>query len=191
MSETKKEIDLNIALLHEHMVDKRGELVTTSLTMIDAHDIARSARTFGATCTYIAHPSPVLRQLARTLKSHWSEGHGASYNPDRKDAVARLDIAASFEEIIHKIDQRTGMLPVLVATSARPGPDRVGYEDFREQIKDGRPYLIMLGTGHGMSQQLLDRADLFLGPVNGPGDYNHLSVRSACAIMLDRIRGER
>jgi hypothetical protein len=47
----------------------------------------------------------------------------------------------------------------------------------------------MFGTGWGMSQELLDRADIFLDPINGPKEYNHLSVRSACAIMLDRLFG--
>ena len=32
------------------------------------------------------------------------------------------------------------------------------------------------------------RADYFLEPIKGPTDYNHLSVRAACAIMLDRIQ---
>ena len=50
------------------------------------------------------------------------------------------------------------------------------------------PYMLMLGTGWGMSAELLARADYFLEPIKGPTDYNHLSVRAACAIMLDRIQ---
>ena len=182
-------IDFNIVLLHEDMVDKQQNLVTTSLTLIDTHDIARSARTYGVRCTYFAHPSASLRNLAHTLKSHWQGGHGASYNPDRQEALSHIDIASSFDEVIHKIDTRTGQLPILIATSARPGPDRISFSDLRARMQDGRPYLMMLGTGHGMSDKLLNRADLFLEPVNGPTPYNHLSVRSACAIMLDRMFG--
>ncbi len=37
----------------------------------------------------------------------------------------------------------------------------------------------------------MDNADFFLEPIKGPSDYNHLSVRSAVAIVLDRLLGER
>ena len=30
-----------------------------------------------------------------------------------------------------------------------------------------------------------------LEPIRGSGEYNHLSVRSACAIILDRLRNDR
>jgi hypothetical protein len=33
-------------------------------------------------------------------------------------------------------------------------------------------------------------ADIILDPVRGIGPYNHLSVRSATAIILDRLCGE-
>jgi hypothetical protein len=34
-------------------------------------------------------------------------------------------------------------------------------------------------------------ADYILDPLVGSGNYNHLSVRSAVAIMLDRLLGKR
>jgi hypothetical protein len=33
----------------------------------------------------------------------------------------------------------------------------------------------------------LQRADVFLEPIQGPADFNHLSVRAAVAITLDRL----
>jgi len=32
---------------------------------------------------------------------------------------------------------------------------------------------------------------LRLAPIKGPGKYNHLSVRAAAGIILDRLRGHR
>ena len=78
-------IDLSVVLLHEDMEDKQKALVTTSLTLIDVHDIARSSTTYGVSNFFVAHPSPALRKLGRTLKSHWEEGHGANYNPNRNN----------------------------------------------------------------------------------------------------------
>jgi hypothetical protein len=182
--------DLSVVLLHDKMVDKQGKLITSSLTMIDVHDIARSARTFGVTNVFIAHPAPTLRKLALTLKNHWEEGFGSTYNPNRKDAIELVQIVEDLDEAIQHIDLRTGKLPKLVATSAKPGGTRIGFDAFNHHLAaSAEPHLLMFGTGWGMSQELLDRADLFLEPINGPTPYNHLSVRSACAIMLDRIFG--
>ncbi|MGA1190776.1 MAG: RNA methyltransferase [Bdellovibrionota bacterium] len=181
---------LAVCLLHEGMVDKRGNEVTTSLTLIDIHDISRSAKTYGLLHAYIAHPSAALHQLATRLTSHWKEGYGSTYNPDRKSALDNMTALHSLEEILRDLKARTGNDPILVATSAKPGGQRIGYATLRERIEsDENTYLLMLGTGWGMSDALLERATLFLEPIYGPGDYNHLSVRSACAIMLDRLRG--
>ena len=182
--------DLSVVLLHDQMHDRTGSIVTTSLTLIDVHDIARSARTFGATATYIAHPAPTIRKLARTLKDHWETGFGATYNPNRKEALEYISIVSDLDEAIAKIDARTGKLPTIIATSAKPGGARISFLDLRTTLSStSDPFLLMFGTGWGMSESLLSRANLFLEPVNGPGEYNHLSVRSACAIILDRLFG--
>lgn len=181
--------DLSVILLHEGMHNKEGQIVTSSLTLIDVHDLARSCRTYGVSGTFIAHPSASLRLLNRTLKNHWEEGFGATYNPNRKEALEIVDLVSDLDEAIHKIDLRCGRLPKLIATSAKAGSDRTGFRQMRAMMKDNaeQPYLMMLGTGWGMCDELLERADYFLEPVNGPTEYNHLSVRSACAIMLDRL----
>lgn len=182
--------DLSVVLLHDRMVDKTGKLVTTSLTLIDIHDIARSSKTFGVQNFFVAHPAPALRKLARTLQSHWDEGWGATYNPNRKEALEHVQIATDLDEVIAKIDARTGKLPILIATSAKDGGERIDFPDLKaEMTASDSPYLLMLGTGWGMSDELLERASRFLLPLKGPGEYNHLSVRSACAIMLDRLMG--
>lgn len=181
--------DLSVVLLHDDMVNKQGERVTTSLTMIDSHDIARSCATYGVKRYYIAHSSAYLRSLARTLQEHWKSGFGSTYNPNRQTAISITSTVSSLDDAIADIEQRTGALPRLVATSAKDGPDRISCESFRTTIQDGFPTLLMLGTGSGMSDSLLERAPVFLAPINGPTPYNHLSVRSACAILLDRLLG--
>lgn len=180
-------VDLSVALLHDQMVDKHGKLIVSSLTMIDVHDIARSSCTYGLNGAYIAHPAPAIRKLARTLKLHWEEGYGATYNPNRKTALEVIQIVADLDEAMHMIELRSGRLPKVIATSARPGPDRMSFGELRAELASGEPYLLILGTGWGMCDELMARADLILEPICGPGDYNHLSVRSACAIMLDRL----
>lgn len=110
-------VDLSVIILHDGMVDKQKKLVTASLTLIDVHDIARSSATYGMSAFYVAHPAPTIRKLARTLKSHWEEGFGATYNPNRKEAIEHVRIVSDLDEAIAEIDTRTGKLPKLIATS--------------------------------------------------------------------------
>ena len=184
------EIDLSVVLLHEGMVDKHGKLVTTSLTLNDIQDLARSSRTYGITTLFIAHPGPALQKLARTLLYHWEKGFGSTYNPNRKEAMERVNVVSTLDDAIMKIELRTKKLPILISTSAKPGDRRIGFKECRELIRDGQPYLLMLGSGWGMADPLLNRAQYILEPINGPTEFNHLSVRSACAIMLDRLLAE-
>jgi len=179
-----------VVLLHDQMVDRQQTLVTTSITLIDVHDLARSSRTFGVAGLFVAHPSVAQRKLSGMLKNFWEEGFGATYNPNRREALEHVRIVSDLDEAIHHIDLETGQIPRLIATSAKAGGTRTSFRECKELLATSpQPSMMMLGTGWGMSEGLLARADLFLEPVCGPGEYNHLSVRSACAIMLDRLFG--
>lgn len=177
-----------VALLHESMLDKQGSLVTTSLTLLDLHDISRSSRTYGVKGFYAAHPAPAMRELALTLTKHWSEGFGSTYNPDRKDALSILHVEKSFADVVENITQHEKKAPLIVGTSARRLEHSVSFSSLRETFqKSEAPVLLLFGTGWGMSEELLAKADVLLEPIHGPTEYNHLSVRSACAIILDRL----
>jgi hypothetical protein len=47
--------------------------------------------------------------------------------------------------------------------------------------------LLLFGTGWGLADEVLEAADALLPPLAGPSGYNHLSVRAAAAIVLDRL----
>ena len=51
--------------------------------------------------------------------------------------------------------------------------------------------LVLFGTGWGLEDALIESCDGVLNPIRGADEYNHLSVRSAAAIILDRLFGER
>ena len=77
-------------------------------------------------------------------------------------------------------------------TSYGVGVERTSCADLRAQLdRRPEPHLIVLGTGWGLAPEVTERADVILEPIWGPTDYNHLSVRSAAAIILDRLRGKR
>jgi hypothetical protein len=182
--------EIYLALLHHPMLDKNGLVVTTALTNMDIHDIARTARTYGVRRFYVATPVKALQVLAAKIIEHWQSGYGATYNATRKDALALVSLEHDLDSVIIALERETRARPIVVATSARGGPDRVSFPELRARLETGAdPHLIVLGTGWGLAPEIVERADLILEPICGPTDYNHLSVRSAAAVILDRLRG--
>jgi hypothetical protein len=184
--------DLNLVLLHHPVLDKNGLVVTTALTNMDIHDIARSACTYGVRRFYVATPVKALRVLAAKIMEHWESGYGSTYNVTRKEALRLVRLEHDLDSTILSLERDTGTRPRLVATSARRGPDRTSFATLRAQLEtSAEPHLIVLGTGWGLAPDVLDRVDVTLEPIEGPTAYNHLSVRSAAAIILDRLCGAR
>jgi hypothetical protein len=185
--------DLYLALLHHPVLDKNGQVVTTAVTNMDIHDIARSARTYGVTRFYVATPVRALQALSAKIIEHWETGYGSTYNATRKEALALVSIAADLDGVIVDIECAARQRPVLVATSAREAPaGGLSFAALRARLAaPGPPHLLLFGTGWGLAPEVLARAELRLAPVRGTGDYNHLSVRSAAAIILDRLRAAR
>jgi len=184
--------DLYVALVHYPVYDKHGNVVTASITTIDVHDIARSCRTYGVKAFYVVTPVDALRGLARRILEHWKTGHGSTYNPTRTEALDIVRLERTLEGVEIDIENETGHVPKLVATSARAGAGSIPYEDFgRRIVQPGPPLLLLLGTGWGLTSEVLSRAAYRLAPVVGPTDFNHLSVRAAAAVILDRLCGKR
>lgn len=184
--------NVSIALLHYPVYDKNRQVVATAVTNLDIHDIARAAKTFGLFRYYVVTPVPGQREMAERISLHWREGWGATYNPKRKAALELLAITSTLDDALHELAEEFGKPVKIVVTGAGNHPRSVTCADFAPLIKDtGQPYLLVFGTGWGLTEEVFDRADVVLEPVKGSGTYNHLSVRSAVAIILDRLLGTR
>lgn len=184
--------DLSLVLLHHPVLDKNGQVVTTALTNMDIHDIARSARTFGVRRFYVAHPIRALQALAAKIMEHWESGYGSTYNLSRKEALSLVRLERDLDAVLLNLEHETGVRPRVVVTSARNGPGRTSFAALRGELAvRTEPHLIVLGTGWGLTEEIMQLADVVLEPIVGPTDYNHLSVRSAAAIILDRLQGAR
>ena len=183
--------EVYVALVHHPVLDKNGAIVTTSVTTIDVHDIARSCRTYGVRAFYDVTPVDALRGLVRRVLKHWQEGFGSTYNPNRREALDLVRLERSLEGVDIDIEAQTGRLPLKVATSARAGEGAIDYETLRAELEaSDAPWLVLLGTGWGLSDEVM-RGARRLAPVTGPVAYNHLSVRAAAAVVLDRLLGTR
>jgi len=184
--------NVSIALVHYPVYDKNRQVVATAVTNLDLHDIARAARTFGLFRYYVVTPVAEQRDLAERITGHWREGWGATYNPKRKAALDLVKVVNSLEAVLHEIEQLFGRPAKVVVTGARDRGGTVSAPVLAELLRDRtQPYLLLFGTGWGLADELFGRADYILDPIRGTGTYNHLSVRSAAAILLDRLLGER
>ncbi len=159
------------------------------MTNLDLHDIARAARTYGIRAFYVITPLEDQLVLVRRIVDHWLTGAGAAYNPARRQALEIIRIRASWAEVMADVQRETGQPPRVAVTSARGGEKALGFGQFREMLKDEMPCLLCFGTAWGLSPEFIADADYMLEPVQGAGDYNHLSVRSAAAIIMDRLLG--
>ena len=64
---------LALALVHHPVLDRGGGTVTTAITNLDLHDMARSARTYGVGDLFIVHPIEAQRLLAERIRSFVDE----------------------------------------------------------------------------------------------------------------------
>lgn len=183
--------NLYIALVHYPVVNKNGKIIASAVTNLDLHDISRSARTYGVRAFYVVTPLSDQKELVEKIVLHWLEGTGARYNPKRREALELISIKDSLDEVIEHVRENTGDFPKTVVTSAGHSPRNISFKRFGEMLQDGTLYLLILGTGWGLSENFMAEADYVLNPILGNTDYNHLAVRSAAAVILDRLFGKK
>jgi hypothetical protein len=181
---------LYIGLLHYPVYNKNYERIASAVTGFDLHDLSRLAKTYGVRRFFVITPLEDQQKLARRIIKHWTEGYGASYNVHRKEAFDLISINPSLEECIGEISGLEGDSPVLIATGAtRRNTKGLTYAEAKNMVRSDRPVFVLFGTAWGLDEEVFEEADYFLYPIEGDSGYNHLSVRSAAAIILDRLAG--
>lgn len=180
---------LYLGLVHHPIINKRGDTVTTSVTNLDIHDIARSCKTFGVKGYFIITPLEAQQGLVKRILGHWESDEGNDYNPDRSDALALAQLQNSVAEAVLKITEIEGIAPEVSVTGANFSSSNISDAELQMRLNlDNVPHFILFGTGWGLHASLVEKADFRLSPLKGASNgYNHLSVRSAVAIYLDRL----
>ncbi|HYA36545.1 MAG TPA: RNA methyltransferase [Candidatus Binataceae bacterium] len=182
--------ELFAALIHHPVLDRNGRVVTSAITSLDIHDLARSARTYDIRRAYVVHPIAEQREFARTVIDHWRFDFGRSFDGRRREALETIAIVSDLDAAIDDATQIAGRRPLLAHTSAQTRGGTPLHElRSRMESRDGNPIMLMFGTGFGMAPAMQERADIRLDAIRGPGDFNHLSVRAAISIVFDRLRG--
>ncbi len=177
-----------IALIHYPVLGRNGEALTTTLTNLDMHDMSRVARSYGLDAMFIVHPLSSQRMLGERILGHWVEGAGGKRIPDRKEALGVVRIVSHLEDAREALGDDTE----LWTTAAQAQGDVTTYSDARRILAEvGPPVILCFGTGWGLTPDVLSRATMRLEPIAGAREsgFNHLSVRAACAITVDRLLG--
>jgi len=181
---------LYIALIHYPVLNRQGQKICSAITNLDIHDIARTSATYGVEAFFVVTPSKEQQDLAKRVMAHWVQGVGAKFNPDRKEAFLRVRLSSLLQDAIEEIARDCdGERPLVLATSARRIDGCIPWKDLKKILeKNGHEcILLVFGTASGLHQECLQQADGVICPIEGGTRYNHLSVRSAVAITLDRI----
>lgn len=180
-----------VILMHSQVVLVGDTEGTSSVTSLDIHDIARSARTYGIKKYFIVTPLADQQRIVKKLLHFWHTDIGIDYNAQRHDALKSVCLVESFDEALAQIKNDEEKNPLCIATSARQvgGMRGLTYYDQEKVWSQERPVVLIFGTARGLAPSLLNRCDYLLGPLEGFSDFNHLSVRSAAAIIFDRWLG--
>jgi len=181
----------HLALVHHPVVDRTGAVITTALTNFDIHDLARSSLTYGLAGYHLVTPITSQRDKAAHIVRLWIDDAQGEH---RARALALVRTAESIEAVIAELSDRHGVAPMVVATSARRAsfaelPRRSPSALHAEASASPAPLLILLGTGWGLAEALIPSVSRMLAPIEGASEWNHLSVRSAGAVILDRLFG--
>jgi hypothetical protein len=183
---------LYLGLVHHPIKNKLGELVTTSVTNLDIHDISRSCRTFGVKNYFIITPFAAQKVLVDSILGHWEGDAANAFNPDRQDALSIARCVESIDVAIEAITKIEGQRPLIAVTGANFESFDGDVSQLTKKCESGNmPCFLLFGTGWGLHPIALEKAEFKLSPIvskNADG-YNHLSVRSAVAIYLDRLFG--
>lgn len=184
------------ALVHHPVLNRKGEVGTTALTNVDIHDIGRSARTYGLQHLFVVTPVTLQQRMVGEILGHWTAGEGATFNPRRAEALRRVTACESLDAACVAVEERSGKRPVVVVTSAREDSPSLSFAELRARLPSlDRPVLIVFGTGWGLADEAMNLADWRLPAIDCDPSYvehdgyNHLSVRAAAAIVLDRLLG--
>lgn len=176
---------LAVALVHYPVLNRRNEVVASAVTNLDLHDIVRTCRTFGVGRFFVVTPIKEQQKVVEQIFEHWVHGYGSTHNPDRCSAFQLLETVADLETAHKRWSETHSRSARLIITSAK-SPQGLDGRDCRLLLEED-PLLLVLGTGSGLAAEITGRNVETFQSILGVTDYNHLPVRAAAAIILDRI----
>ena len=115
--------NIYIGLVHYPVYNKNSNIVATSVTNFDIHDISRTCRTYDIKKYFIITPVDAQKELTGRIINYWTEGDGIDFNKNRKEAFENTDMEDSIYTTIENIKKEEGEIPRIITTSAKIFPN--------------------------------------------------------------------
>lgn len=174
------------ALVHAPVRNRLGEEIAATVDEFDFFDMGRLSLTYPVRTLYIVQPVPAQQDRVKQLLAY---GNSERRHAER-GRFDRTTLVATLAEAVEAITAEAGQPPMVIATTARKMEDAISFAEARAQIATEAPTLVIFGKAWGLTDAVIEGADLRLAPIDTGTGYNHLSVRSAVAIILDRLLGQ-
>ncbi len=179
---------VSIALVHAPVLGKGGESMVATVTNLDVHDLARTAKTYGMDHYFVITPIAAQRELVARICAHWTTGSSATRIPRRQEALSLVRPVSTIDDAVTMLGGRD---QVEIWSTAARGMDLpvLSYAEACSRVDgpDPRSLLVLFGTSWGLAPAALASADALLAPIQPASPFNHLSVRAAAAIITDRL----
>ncbi len=175
---------LTLALVHHPVCNRLGEEITSTVDHFDVMDGSRLALTYAVRRLFVVNHVPAQQALVERLIRH---GTAANERDQARGEFGRTAWAPDLDAVIAEHVRELGVRPTVVVTSATSAPGELGFVALRERLHGGEPILLVLGKAWGLAPRMLAAADHRLAPIDAGTGFNHLSVRSAMAILVDRL----
>ena len=189
LDEIRQNIKFSMALVHYPVLGKEGETITGSITTLDVHDFSRIGKTYSAETVYVITPVEDQQRLINRLCRHWTDSEILKELDGRRtEALDIVKVVPSVDAMLKDAKKRGRKIKIL-ATSAVLAPNAVSPARWLKSVQEGEEWIVLYGTAYGLAPELIERADAVLEPVSGRGEFNHLPVRGASAIITDRLLG--
>ena len=174
---------VDFAIVHYPVLNRVGEVIAAQIDEFDFFDACRLSLAYPIRRMWVVNPTPSQRDLAQRLIRH---GTDPQRQVEGREVFDRTVWVPDLETAVSEAS-KLGPTPRLVVTSAKPGRDDETFGQMRASIATGSPHMVLFGKAWGLADDVFDRADVRLEPVSAGTGYDHLSVRSAMSIVLDRL----
>ena len=180
---------LDLALVHAPVLNRRGETIAATCDEFDFFDLSRLCLTYPVRRFYVVQPVEAQQAMVRRMLAH-ARSEARDVEARRSFEAARLvsELDDAIAESRREFSEE-GRGHCVVATSARAGDGALEFAEARAMIRseDGVGILLLIGKGWGLAEPAFATADRRLAPIDAGTGFNHLSVRAATAILLDRL----
>lgn len=177
---------VSVALVHHPVKNRVGEVISATTDEFDFFDGARLTLVYPVRRFVVIQPTLSQQALVRRLLDH---GLRAERDVGSRGCFDHAMLVGSLPAAVELIEAEDGVRPTVVVTTAVSADGALSFPQVRERVDAGEHVLIVFGKAWGLADEVMEFADVRLAPVSGGTGFDHLPVRAAMAIVLDRLLG--